>query len=267
MTQLGAMQQAFQDYILRDAAGIGERIERDERVDPERRLRIYHDAYRLRLIEVLGSDYEAVRALLGAEAFDHACRAYVEATPSVHRNVRWYGAGFPEFLRRTPPWAQQPIAHEVALFEWTLTLAFDAPDANVVRFEDLASLPAEAWPVLGFVLHPSARRIELGTNAPAFRKAADAGEPIPEVALANEPRPWLIWRKELNPCFRSLGEPEAWALDAVQAGANFTALCEGLCRWFDPEQAAPQAAALLRQWVDDELISDLTSSNAEPGHS
>ena len=261
MTQLAGMQQAFQEYILRDAAGMSERIEGNERVDPERRLRIYYDAYRLRLVEVLGSDYEAVRAVLGADAFNGACRAYIEATPSIYRNVRWYGASFPEFLRRTQPWAQQPIAHEVALFEWTLTMAFDAADDPVVRFEDLARLPPEAWPALGFVLHPSAQRVELRTNAPVFRKASDAGEPMPEAVIAEQPRPWLIWRKELSPCFRSLSEAEAWALAALEEGANFTALCEGLCRWFDPEQAAPQAAALLRQWVDDELISDLTSSN------
>lgn len=260
MTSLAGVQQSFQDYILRDAADIRERIEGNERIDPSQRLRIYYDAYRLRLIEVLGSDYEAVRALLGPAAFDTACRAYVDATPSLYRNVRWYGAGFPEFLRQTQPWSQTPIVHEVALFEWTLTLAFDAPDDPIVSFDELARLPSEAWPVLGFVLHSSLRRIELRSNAPAFRKASDADEPAPEVAVADQARPWLIWRKGLNPCFRSLSDPEAWALDALQKGANFTALCEGLCAWFDPEQAAPQAATLLRQWVDDELISDLASS-------
>jgi hypothetical protein len=258
--RLETTQQAFQEFILGGATGIRDRIEGDERIDPERRLRIYYDAYRLRLVEVLGSDYEAVRALLGPEAFNEACRAYVEATPSIHRNVRWYGAGFAEFLRVTQPWAQQPIVHELALFEWTLTLAFDAADHSTVRFEDLASLPPQAWPALGFVLHPSIQRVELRTNAPVFRTAADTGEPMPEVAMAEQPRPWLIWRKDLSPHFRSLSESEAWALDTIEEGANFTALCEGLCTWFDPEQAAPQAAALLRQWVDDELISDLTSS-------
>ena len=259
MRALADLQQQFQGYVLHGEQGVVDRIAGGERVDPQQRLRIYFDAYRLRLVEALATDYEALRALMGDEPFKTACRAYVEATPSVLRNVRWYGAGLPEFLRATPPWAEQPVLHELALFEWTLTLAFDAADHAVVRFEELASLPQQAWPALGLVLHPSARLLELRTNATALRKATDAGEPLPGAVLADAPKTWLIWRKELTACFRSLSETESWALAAVRDGANFTQLCEGLCRWLSAEEAAPRAAVLLRQWVNDELISDLTA--------
>ena len=209
------MQQTFQRYVLDGEPAIVECIAGGEGVDPARRLRIYYDAYRLRLIEALATDYEALQALLGEDEFNAACRAYVEGTPSPYRNVRWYGAGLAEFLRMTPPWTEQPLTHELALFEWTLTLAFDAPDQPVVRFEDLARLPAEQWPGLGFVLHPSVNPIELRTNAPAFRKAHDSGEPFPQISTDDGGTPWLVWRKEFTVCFRSLEEPEAWALHAV----------------------------------------------------
>jgi len=261
VTALSRLQQAFQGHVLRGEPDVIERIGGGERVDPQRRLRIYADAYRLRLVEALGTDYEALHALLGDEAFKAACRDYVQVTPSTFRNVRWYGADLPGFLRVTQPWAQNPVAHEVALFEWTLTLAFDAADDPIVRFEDLAQLPPAQWPMLGFVLHSSVQLIQLRTNAPALRKATDAGEPLPAPEVGNEPRSWLIWRKELSACFRSLAEPESWALFAVRGGGNFAELCEGLCRWFTPDDAAPQAAALLRQWVDDELISGLTEES------
>jgi hypothetical protein len=253
------LQRAFQGYVLRDEAGLTERIGGGERVDPQQRLRIYFDAYRSRLVEALATDYEALRALMGDDAFGSACRAYVEATPSQFRNVRWYGGGLPEYLRVTQPWAKQPMLHEVAVFEWTLTLAFDAPDAPVVRFDELAHMPHPAWPVLGFVLHPSAHLLGLRTNAPSLRKATDAGDPLPKAVVADETKTWLIWRKELTTYFRSLSESESWALAAVKEGANFTTLCEGLCSWFSPDDAAPQAATLLRQWVDDELITDLSA--------
>lgn len=258
MTALDQLQREFQDYVLRGDQAVVERIAGDEHVDPQRRLRIYADAYRLRLMDVLASDYEALRALLGEQEFKAASAAYVMATPSMHRNVRWYGAGLPEFLRATEPWSRSAAAYEVALFEWTLTLAFDAADDPIVRFDDLARLAPERWPTLGFVLHPSVRIIQLRSNAPALRKATDAQETLPEITLVDEPRSWIIWRKDLTACFRSLGEHESWALSAVRDGADFTALCEGMCDWFSPDDAAPQAATLLRQWVDDELISGIS---------
>jgi hypothetical protein len=257
MRELAELHHEFQSYVLRGEPGVIARIGGAEGIDPRRRLRIYFDAYRLRLIETLAADYEALQALLGSEQFSDACRSYVEETPSVFRNVRWYGAGLAEFLRTTTPWAQQPAVHELALFEWILTLTFDAADHACLRFEELAGLPPSVWPEMSFVLHPSVHLIALRSNAPALRKASDAGEPLPRPTLVDTAIPWLLWRKELTPRFRSLSEPESWALTAIKDGATFAVLCEGLCRWFTAEQAPSEAAALLRRWVDDELMREL----------
>jgi hypothetical protein len=251
MNALPQLQLAFQRYILEGEPAMRERVVSAERIDPERRLQIYFDAYRLRLIEALGTDYEALRAAMGHEAFEAACRAYIEATPSLYRNVRWYGRDLSTFLQS---WSDQAIFAEIALFEWTLTLAFDAADLPSITFDELAGLPGEQWPTITFALHPCVNLIELRTNAPAFRKASDAGEPLPEAAIAEAPVAWLIWRRDFSVSFRSLGEPEAWALRAVQNGTSFSELCEGMCEWFEPEEAAPHAAGFLRQWVDEGLI-------------
>lgn len=257
--RLARLQRQFQSYVLDSLPEVVQHID-DRTADPQQRLRIYYDAYRLRLVEALSTDYEALRALMGADHFDASCRAYVEATPSVYRNVRWYGEALPAFLEHTSPWSQRPELHELARFEWTITLAFDAEDANAVSFEDLSQLPPGTWPALGFLLHPSFQMIELRSNAPALRKASDAGEPLPATAFSDKPIPWVLWRKDYVVCFRSIDEPEHWALQAITQGATFTSLCEGLCEWFPPEEAAPAAAQLLRRWVDDDLIADLVGN-------
>ena len=255
---LAALQQQFQDYVLRGTPGIDASIEPGRLADRERRLAIYHDAYRLRLVEALGADFDALKAVLGPEAFEHACRAYVEATPSGFRNVRWYGGGLAAFLRAAPPWRDRPWLADIAHFEWALTLAFDAADAPPVHFTDLRALEPDAWGTLGFRLHPSARTIRLRANAPALRMAVDRGVPIPQPALAEQPSAWLIWRKDLAPHFRSLPEAEAWALDRARSGASFPEICEGLCDRIAAEEAAATAASWLRTWVDDQLIAALT---------
>jgi hypothetical protein len=256
MNALPQLQLAFQRYILEGEPAMCERVISAERVDPQQRLQIYFDAYRLRLVEALSTDYEALHAAMGHDAFEAACRAYIEATPSPYRNVRWYGGGLSKFLQSR---SDQAIFSEIALFEWTLTLAFDATDAPSITFDELASLPGEQWPTVTFVLHPCVNLIELRTNAPAFRKASDAGEPLPEITVAEAPVVWLIWRRDFIVSFRSLAEPEAWALREVQNGTSFSALCEGMCEWFEPEEAAPHAAGFLRQWVDEGLIAGVAA--------
>src|SRR5215475_4863781 len=130
MNALPQLQLAFQRYVLEGEPLMRERVLSAERIDPDRRLRIYFDAYRLRLLEALSTDYEALHAAMGGEDFAAACRKFIEATPSIHRNVRWYGGDLPAFLQRTAPWSERPVLAEIALFEWMLTLAFDAADRS-----------------------------------------------------------------------------------------------------------------------------------------
>lgn len=253
-----ALQREFQDYVLSGRNAILERVEPGRLANHERRLSVYYDAYRSRLVEVLGNDFEALAAVLGQDSFGSACLHYVEATTSEFRNVRWYGGELGPFLSRTPPWSEQPWLADIARFEWTLTVAFDSADAPHVTFEDLAALPGDAWGALAFRLHPSVQLVELRANAPAIRMALDAAQPLPALEFSPEPVSWLVWRKGLSPHFRSLSTPEAWALRAARDAAAFPAICEGLCEWLEQDQAAAAAAAWLRSWVDDEVIADLT---------
>ena len=81
-------------------------------------------------------------------------------------------------------------------------------------------------------------------------KALDEDRTPPAVASA--PAAWLIWRKDLDPHFRSLDEGEARLLELVGQGATFAELCESV----DPAQAqAEQAAQYLTGWLADGLIT------------
>lgn len=259
MYDLSAAQRALQQYVLAGDQQVCQLIAPGPRGNPERRLAVYYNAYRQRLVEALSTDFEALAALLGEECFRAACEAYVEATPSHFRNIRWYGGGLSGFLASTPPWRQRPELAEIARFEWTLTLAFDASDAPAAAFDDLAKLPPEAWGVLRIHLHPSLHLVSLRSNAPALRLAVDAGTRLPELRLREDPVDWAVWRKAGTPHFRSLAPEERWAMDAARRGEEFPALCEGLMNFTDSERAPALAASLLRTWVEDELVAGVSA--------
>lgn len=264
MNQLTELQLDFQSYLL--AAGkhsaFHGRIIDDAKVGAERRLGIYYDAYRLRLIEALSNGYPKLHLLLGGDLFDSTARSYIDAYPSPYRNLRWFGDAMAEHLLDRLP--QHPIAAEMADFEWNLALAFDAEDTPVLQLADLAAIPPEDWAEVSFVFQPSIKPLPLRWNTVAVWKALDAEEtpPVPEQQSSFET--WLIWRHELTPRFRSIEAMEEIALNAAIGGATFGDICETLGMQLEKaqaleydaqEEATVKAAQYLASWLESGMIA------------
>ncbi|HEV2322083.1 MAG TPA: DNA-binding domain-containing protein, partial [Gammaproteobacteria bacterium] len=242
------------ECLLHDSLNMRGQVVGDALAGAEERVRVYVEAYRLRLLEVLEDNYTGLHALVGDEEFDRLGRAYIDAHPSAHPSVRWFSRHLEGFLRETAPYSDHSYLAEMAAFEWAQGLVFDAADEPVARLEDLAAVTPDAWAGLRFSLHPATRLLALHWNVPQSWQALEAGE-APELQPHETAASWLLWRAQLMSHWRSLGEDEAWALDALREGRNFGELCEGLCRWHAPEAVALQAASFLKLWLTDGLIS------------
>jgi hypothetical protein len=248
---------SFQAHVLHGSSDIVTAIVDGPRASAETRLAIYANAYRSRLQEVLEADYPALQVLAGDDLFTQLASGYIAAHPSTSPNARWFGAKLPMFLGSKEPFASHSVLAEMAEFEWAMSLAFDAPDDPVVQIEVLAALSAESWPELGFCLHSSVQRVTLRWNVPAFWQAVQDECDAPNLVQTDLATPWIVWRRGHNVYFRSLAADEAWALNAVATGTTFAALFEGLCQWHAAETIASRAVEILRQWIDDQMISGL----------
>ncbi len=218
---------------------------RDER--REARLRIYADAYRLRLLEVLGNDFPALHVHVGDEVFAEWSEAYLRAHPSTHKSARGFGQDFPGWLD-----AHAPLAARLAHFEWQQGEAFDAADAPRLALETLAALPPSAWPHLRLRLQPALRLLRLPASVPALAGAFNRGETLPPLREGDE-ADWLLWRRERIVHWRRLDADEAALLQLAQAGATFAQLCERLQSRHD--DAAMHAIGLLKRWLEDGLVA------------
>jgi len=237
-------------------------------------LDVYRDAYALRLIEALQTDYPGLYAMAGAADFDTMARAYIAARPSRFPSVRWFGRDLADFLAATPPFSTTLAAAEMARFEWALGEAFDAEDAVPLTFDDVVRLPADAWRTLRFAFVPSLRRATLRYQAPqAWLRRSEVAAGDLDVPSASHPGAldsafwpgvdWLIWRTapDAETQFRSMDPDEAWMFDCARAGAAFPELCDGLTAFAPPADddtatwAAQRAAGLLRAWIDTGCIA------------
>jgi hypothetical protein len=256
------LQSVFQNYILRRDERALARIESTPAMPAGRRLDIYYDGFRLRLIEVLADTYERVAQYIGEESFDTAARAYIERHTPKTRNVRDYGTAFPEFLAAY--FADDPEVAELARMDMRLRYTFDAADAPALSVADVATIRPGDWDRAAFTLHPSASLQTFRWNTPVLWQHLSADEAPPSAAPLPEPAPWLFWRKELQPHFRSLSAEEHSALRAIAAGQSFGAVCTQLADTCPQSDVTTRLAAWLRTWLDDGVLSRFNLSAATP---
>lgn len=256
MSSLRALQTNFLAYLRAPEQQMQHEVASTPGVSADLRLKIYADAYRLRLVDALADNYPVLHALLGDDPFAELGARYLEAHPSRHFSIRHFGHRLAEFVAAQMPYAQQPVLADMANFEWVLRDVFDAADAVVLTPKDLAALAPELWPELRFKLHPTVRRLDLTWNAPALWKAIDEQLEPPPPQINNHPIAWLIWRHDLKIQFRSLEVDEAWAIDALRLNTTFADLCAGLCEWVDESHASAHAARFVRRWLTDGLLSN-----------
>jgi hypothetical protein len=253
-TPLRQLQRDLQNYLLGEQSPIEAAIVEAPPLPVAARLGIYHNAYRVRLIDALDDTYPILHAVLGDEMFIAMGEEFVGAHPSVHRSIRWYGGELSEVLSQHLPYAEQPILAELALLEWTLAEVFDAADAESKPRAAFSAIDPSAWSELTFEFHPSLRRLHFRWNTVAAWQAMSRDETPPDPMAADYPVPWLLWRQNLQNYFRSMAADEAVALDAALRGGTFGDICEALSVWLPDEEIPLRAASLLGAWADSGII-------------
>lgn len=179
------------------------------------------------------------------------------AHPSTDSNLRWFGAAFADWLFKACP--NDPDIGELASLDGALRRAFDAADAPVLGLDELAALPAEDWARVGFEFQPSCQRLRLQHNTLAIWQAIDQDGTPPQASRLDQPTELLVWRRGLQPHFRSLGPLEAGAIDRLLTGDGFAATCAALVAEFPDASIKAETGALLRRWIEEDLLSGLVA--------
>jgi hypothetical protein len=260
MSDFARQQSAFQQGILSGDASVLSEILDSPQEKREVLFGVYQNAYGSRLVEAMRNDHKLLHDYLGDEMFDEMGHAYVAASPSQHPNLRWFSNNVPQFLKSTEPYSQYPVLSDLAALEKALNDAFDAPEAPVIDIADLAGFAPEAWNDLVFDVHPSAVRLDCSTNASAIWRALKSDDTPPDAVTLETPCRLLIWRQDVTPKFRELGQEEAMMWAEAASGVPFGGLCSMLATYDDPDGAAARGAGYLHGWVTAGLLMGVSQS-------
>ncbi len=214
--------------------------------DRKTRIRVYSDAYYLRLRDVLREDFPRLAALLGSERFEDAASGYLEVFPSKQPSVRHLGRAVAEFLRRREDIPK--CLADLAQLEWARVEVFDAPDAESATIGDFVSVPPDAWPALRFSTIPALQTLR--AQYPVHQLWS--GDESLDVAAANTSI--RVWRANDCRVFHApMDERESAALRKMISGEPFAAICETFAD-LPAAEAAEEATALLARWIEDGII-------------
>jgi hypothetical protein len=224
-----------------------EAIAASPELKPAERLKIYSDAYFLRLRDVLAEDFPRVARMLGQPEFERLVCDYLAADPSTEPSVRHLGRKVADFIRAregTPAWLA-----DLAALEWARVDAFDAPDDQTLTLAQLAELDPARWP-------------QMQMSAVRSLKLLDAKWPVHRLWLEDEPagvEPCAIclrvWRR---PDFQVLQTPmdayESAAVAMLLKGSSFAEICQ-VFDALDEQEGAQQAGGLLLRWLEDGIVA------------
>ena len=261
--QLQDLQTLFQRRVLEGRPGIEAELIDSEGEDFPARLATYTDGYRTRLLEALETTYPGMKAALGGAEFDRTMRQFIEAVPSKHYSIRYYGEPLSEFVRgmRTGPSAE--VLQDLARWEWVLADVFDATDDTPIGSARLAAVRPESWPLVAFVLRASVRSVAISSNAVQWWRWAREGGVKPSSYECAPATSWRLWRQGVRTMFRSMNAAESAALAIASSGGTFGEMCEAIALEVGAAEAPSRAASILNGWFADEIIANLTFVRSE----
>ncbi|MEZ4447108.1 MAG: DNA-binding domain-containing protein [Polyangiaceae bacterium] len=259
-------------------AAIAAIVAGNDRLTPAEQAEIYREQFWLRHRDVLRDDYPALRHLIGEESFDDLVRAYLEACPPRSYTLRDLGDRLAEFARsydRFPP-EHAAAARDRARFELAFVDIFDGADVPALGADEVAAIPADAWPTAKLGFHPLLTILRLDHPVHAYRTALKRAEreredperhPSPAAEpsrpIAAEATVVAMWRgDDLRVHYRTIAAHEADLLAALREGAALADALGALSARLDPEEAADFSGRLglwFEGWGKRGWIVDVTT--------
>ncbi|RXJ72703.1 DUF2063 domain-containing protein [Veronia nyctiphanis] len=252
---LETLQGYFQNIVLSEKSRSADWVsQREGRLPSKGRLDIYHNAYRIRLIEVLRENFEHTAIYLGDDWFNQLAKTYVEQHPSTYNNIGYYGDKFAEFLLKQL--SEDKEVAELAELDWLLRRAFDGEDSGVLTMETLPLVVSRDPENFRLFPVPTVTLTKHTCNTLDIWHAIDQENAPPPVILLPQPVDVLVWRKGHSPHFRSVLAHEATALSWMKEGYSINEIGESLQNRFPDIDASTVFGQMLHRWINDEVLAD-----------
>lgn len=182
-----------------------------------RRFDVYRNNIAVSLNEALRVGFPVITKLIGEQNMAVLGGAYFRAHPPSTPVMMLYGADFPGFLADTAQLAHLGYLPDIARLELAIRRAYHAGDADPVRPEHLARIPAQALLRVGFTFAPAVQVLRSDWPIHDIWQFATFDNAAKPQQVAQDV---LITRPEFDPAPQLLPPGGAIWINALMAGQN-----------------------------------------------
>jgi hypothetical protein len=245
------------------------RVAGNARLSPAEQADIYRRQFWLRHVDSLREDYPGLMRILGDDAFEAFCTAYLTACPPRSPSMRDLGADIVAFAERYEafPEAVRTAALEMVRYECSFVDLFDGAEPPPLDARVLQELPPEAWETARIKIHPLLVRHRFTHPVHRIRLKAKAGA---DVAIEPAPAPihLAVFRgKDLTIMFDEL-EPLAFELlGALAEGEALVPACGRIAEGAseaEGEQLQAKVGAWFQRWAAAGWIVGVETGSGAP---
>lgn len=226
----------------------------NDRLSAGERLDIYANMYFYRILDSLKEDFSLVCEIVGEKCFHNLVTDYLFQHPPTHFSLRYAGQDFAGFVKTSALMAEWPFLAELALLEWLMIEAFDAPDQASLKKEDLHKIPPAAFGDLKIQPLVSWHVRSFLWPVDAIREKAVAKKPV-GISIAGQSTTLMIWRQDFMVKLRRVQNEELNLFSRMQKGALFADLCAEVAKNNPPDVAAQTMASYLMGWIAEGFLT------------
>jgi hypothetical protein len=237
---------------------------------PIERAEIYREQFWLRHRDSLYEDYPALSYLLGEQAFEAFCRAYLAAHPPASYTLRDLGNDIAAFAASYDGFEPElaAAAGDVARYELAFVHIFDAADAPVLTLDRVQHLGPQALSEARLLFQDHLALLDLSYPVHHFRTAlkrftADdlASGRGPERTIAPRAVVVALWRGgDFKVHHREIDRTERDLVVLLRGGHTVVEACQSLIAGLDAASAAAlgtRLSAWLRGWAKRGWLRDV----------
>jgi hypothetical protein len=246
---LYALQTGFRDLLLKDGPPQGTPYDAG--------LRVYHYAYRMRLLTLLRSTFDKTWTWIGVEQFESAANQHIDGHSPRSWTLDDYGADFHQTLAALMP--EEPEVAELAWLEWVMRSAFSGLDGPVFTAAEFAASADEegACERLCFDCVGSLQARLIATNCAGVWHALVEKSEAPTALLLDQPALLYVWRKNLVSVFRVFKPEEQSVFAMIREGHDFGHICTVAAKRMTAHAAAETVGSMLASWIGEGMIGSV----------